>query len=106
MLAIHVSASFFLAQKVAALMRRNRHAHHFYDVDHCAEGRATVTLCRAKSTGRARPVARRRARRGRHHLQLHRPRLFRDRPHQAAAGKRGLRRLVNSRVALRRWGKP
>ena len=60
--------------------RQPARPHHLHELDHRAQGpRHRPRLCRGKERARRpRALARRRARRGRHHLQFDRARLFRD----------------------------
>jgi gluconate 5-dehydrogenase len=109
MLAIHVSASFFLAQKAAALMRRQRHGRIIFTTSITAlKGRATIhgyAAAKSALAGLARSLA---AELGEDGITCNSiaPGYFETDLTRPLLADQAFVAGVNSRVPLRRWGKP
>ncbi len=109
MLAIHVSASFFLAQKVAVPMRANRHGRIIFTSSITAlKGRATVhgyVAAKSALAGLARSLA---AELGEDGVTCNSiaPGYFETDLTKPLLDNAAFVARVNSLVALRRWGKP
>jgi gluconate 5-dehydrogenase len=109
MLAIHVSASFFLAQKVAVPMRANRHGRIIFTSSITAlKGRATVhgyVAAKSALAGVARSLA---AELGEDGITCNSiaPGYFETDLTKPLLDNAAFVARVNSLVALRRWGKP